>query len=142
MPESSQTLLKRLIELVEAQTREIKALREEVRALKPPEPPLPRARIEPDTGYEYMGLCLYLDARTWAAIKKGAHVTVKGQGYSGYEVRPDPDDPDFGWDYWEFFGGIGRRLRVTMRSPHYPERDDFFDDPYDDDLKSEDIQEF
>jgi len=85
---------------------------------------------------------LDLDAETWLAIKNGAHVTVKGQGYLGYEQSPDPDDPDFVWDYWEFSGGIGHRLRVTLVSPPAQDEDYELEDAYDDMLHKRDIQEY
>ena len=81
-----------------------------------------------------MGLCSY------PAL--GAHVTVKGQGYVGYEQSPDPDDPDFVWDYWEFSGGIGHRLRVTVASPHATGDDCEVEDAYDGVLQKRDIQEY
>ncbi len=142
MAESTQVLLRQLISMVEAQGKEIQALRQEVSALKGKDPTPRRARIEPDMGYEYMGLCLDLDAETWLAIKNGAHVTVKGQGYLGYEQSPDPDDPDFVWDYWEFSGGIGHRLRVTLVSPHAEDEDYELEDAYDGMLHKRDIQEY
>jgi len=128
--------------MVEAQGKEIQALRQEVRALKGSDPTPRRAHIEPDTGYEYMGLCLDLDADTWLAIKNGAHVTVKGQGYVGYEQSPDPDDPDFVWDYWEFSGGIGHRLRVSLASSYAKEGDDDIEEIYDGVLTRDDIEEY
>ena len=142
MAESTQVLLRRLLSMVEAQGKEIQALRQEVRALKGSDPTPRRAHIEPDTGYGYMGLCLDLDADTWLAIKHGAHVTVKGQGYVGYEQSADPDDPDFVWDYWEFSGGIGHRLRVTVASPHATGDDCEVEDAYDGVLQKRDIQEY
>jgi len=140
--ESTQVLLRQLSGMVEAQGKEIQALRQEVCALKGKDPTPRRARIEPDMGWEYVGLIEALDAETWLAIKNGAHVTVKGQGYLGYEQSPDPDDPDFVWDYWEFSGGIGHRPRVTLVSPHAEDEDYELEDAYDGVLSRGDIEEY
>ena len=143
MAESTQSLLKRLIDLVEAQSLDIQALRNEVRALKSTPPPaVMRAIIEPDMGLEYMGLYLDLDAKTWAAIKDGAHVTVKGHGYIDGQGVADPNDRNFRWDYWEFFGGIGQRLRVRVRFINDPEMKDPEDDAFDSNLRWADVQEY
>jgi len=56
--ESTQVLLRQLISMVEAQGKEIQALKQEVRALKGKDPTPRRARIEPDMGWEYIGLSL------------------------------------------------------------------------------------
>ena len=141
MAESTQVLLRQLISMVEAQGKEIQALRQEVRALKGEDPKPRRARIEPDMGWEYIGLSLDLDAETWLAIKNGAHVTVKSQGYSG-DKPLDPNDPNFVWDYWEFSGGVGHRLRVTLASPRATEEDDEVEDAFDGVLCKKDIQEY
>jgi hypothetical protein len=50
--ESTQELLRRLLGMVEAQGKEIQALRQEVRALKGKDPTPRRARIEPDMGWD------------------------------------------------------------------------------------------
>jgi hypothetical protein len=128
--------------MVEAQGREIQALRQEVSALKGKDPIPRRARIEPDMGWEYIGLSLDLDAETWLAIKNGAHVTVKSQGYAGDKQRLDPNDPNFVWDLWEFSGGIGHRLRVSLASSYAKECDDDIEEIYDDVLSRGDIEEY
>jgi len=140
--ESTQVLLRQLIGMVEAQGKEIQALRQEVRALKGKDPTPRRARIEPDMGWEYIGLRLDLDAETWLAIKNGAHVTVKGQGYADDKQRLDPNDPDIVWDYWEFSGGIEHRLRVSLASSYATEGDDDIEEIYDDVLSRGDIEEY
>ncbi len=141
MAESTQVLLRQLISMVEAQGKEIQALRQEVRALKGEDPIPRRARIEPDMGWEYIGLSLDLDAETWLAIKNGAHVTVKSQGYAG-DKPLDPNDPNFVWDYWEFSGGIGHRLRVSLGSSYATEGDDDIEEIYDAVLTRDDIEEY
>ena len=141
MAESTQVLLRQLISMVEAQGKEIQALRQEVRALKGEDPIPRRARIEPDMGWEYIGLSLDLDAETWLAIKNGAHVTVKSHGYAG-DKPLDPNDPNFVWDYWEFSGGIGHRLRVSLASSYAKEGDDDIEEIYDAMLTRDDIEEY
>lgn len=75
--------------------------------------------IDPECGYEWMGLHIRLDADTWSRIKAGEHLKIKGKGWVPDEVfEADPSDELFHWDEWEFNGGIGKPMKVTMTSPH------------------------
>jgi hypothetical protein len=75
--------------------------------------------IDPECGHEWIGLHLQLDSNTWARIKSGEEVLLKGRGWvPDQNVKPDPANKNFYWDYWEFNGGIDRPMRVEMVSPH------------------------
>ena len=75
--------------------------------------------IDPECGYEWVGVHIRLDADTWSRIKAGERIKIKGKGWvPDEEVEPDPADELFYWDHWEFNGGIGKPMKVTMESPH------------------------
>jgi hypothetical protein len=105
---------------LEQQSRAIDELREHVHLLaKASKPILKGVEIDPDCGYEWMWLTIRLDADTWARIKSGEHIELRGRGWVPDEnVKPDPNDENFYWDYWEFNGGLDKPMRVTMVSPH------------------------
>lgn len=122
--------LARLLTLVEGQAREIRAIKrkldEVARAVRPK---LKGAVVYPDCGYEWMDVYIELSPKTWAKVKSGRPVKVKGTGWvpEGYEKTVD--SKDFFWDYWEFKGGIGKPLTVFMKSPHDPTMNEYaFDD--------------
>ena len=75
--------------------------------------------IDPECGYEWIGLHIQLDVGTWSRIKSREEVLLKDRGWvPDQNVKPDPADKNFYWDYWEFNGGIDRPMRVEMVSPH------------------------
>jgi hypothetical protein len=83
--------------------------------------------IEPDCGYEWMWARIQLDADTWARIKSGEYVALKGKGWIPHETQtPNSKDENFYWDYWEFNGGINKPMKLSMECPN-----DHFDDPED-----------
>lgn len=76
------------------------------------------AEIEPDCGYEWMWVRTKIDAATWSRIKSGEHVSIKGNGWiPDASKEPNPNDQDFHWDTWEFYGGINKPMKVFMDSP-------------------------
>ena len=82
-------------------------------------PKFTKVVIDPDCGYEWIGLHIQIDVGTWSRIKSGEDVLLKGRGWvPDQNVKPDPEDKNFYWDYWEFNGGIDRPMRVEMVSPH------------------------
>ena len=83
--------------------------------------------IEPDCGFEWMWVQIHLDAETWSRVKAGEHIKIRGKGWVPENTdQPNPDDELFHWDHWEFNGGIGKPMKVIMKSPH-----DEYDDPDD-----------
>lgn len=129
MPSKLDRIEKSLVEIdknLRQQSQEINYLREEVRKIVDIITPKPVAVvIDPECGYEWYGVYVRIDAATWSKIKAGEHVKLKGNGWIPSEdnAKPDPKDELFHWDYWEFCGGIGKPMKVTMESPH----EDFMD---------------
>ena len=49
----------------------------------------------------------------------GEHIKIMGKGWVPDEdVGIDEDDDLFHWDHWEFNGGVGKPMKVTMICPH------------------------
>ncbi len=134
-------ILVRLLNAVESQSKEIRSLRRKVDSLaKVVTPPLKGAFIYPDCGYEWMNVAIKLDPKTWAKIKAGQHVKIKGKGWTpeGGGAN-DPEDEFFHWDHWEFKGGIDKTMTVFMESPRDPEMSDY---AYEGVLRSDSFEEF
>ena len=130
-----------LIELVKAQSTDLKAIKEQLTHLtEQTKPKRMGAYLFPDCGYEWMFVQIKLPAETWMRIKAGEHVKVEGNGWVPEEgVKPDPNDELFCWDFWEFKGGIGKPMTVYMKSPHNEYDSEF---AYEGVLREEYIQEF
>jgi len=122
------TALREINRTLQSQSNEILELRNQVQNLiQANTPSSSYAVIEPDCGYEWMWARIQLDANTWARIKSGEHVTLKGKGWIPHETQtPNPKDENFYWDYWEFNGGINKPMKLSMESPN-----GHFDDPED-----------
>ena len=133
--------LNELIRIVEAQSLEIKQIKESLSALiEQTKPKRMGAYLFPDCGYEWMFVQIKLPADTWMRIKAGEHVKVAGNGWVPEEgVKPDPSDGMFCWDFWEFNGGIGKPMTVYMKSPHNEYDSEF---AYEGVLREEFIEEF
>ena len=105
---------------LQRQSEELQYLREEIHKIAEitKTKPVPVV-IDPECGYEWIGVHIRLDAETWSRIKAGEHIKIKGKGWVPDEdVEPDPADELYYWDNWEFNGGIGKPMKVTMESPH------------------------
>ncbi len=131
-----ETALARIEKIITQQSKDLKYLRSEIKKiveLNTPEPV--SVVIDPECGYEWLGVYVRIDADTWSRIKAGEHVKLKGIGWVPGEEgsKPDPNDEMFHWDHWEFKGGIGKPMKVTMESPHeeymYPEDAIAFEGP-------------
>lgn len=111
--------LSEINQTLKSQANEISELRNQVQKLIQVCTPKPIcAVIEPDCGYEWMWVRVYLDSNTWSRIKSGEHVTFRGRGWIPDETeKPNPNDENFFWDHWEFNGGINKPMKVTMESP-------------------------
>ena len=111
LQEINQTLL--------TQSMEISELRRQVQGLVQATTQTSKyAEIEPDCGYEWMWVHIKIDAATWSRIKSGDHVSIKGNGWiPDASKEPNPNDQDFHWDTWEFYGGINKPMKVMMDSP-------------------------
>ena len=133
--------LNELIKMVEAQSQEIKQIKESLSALiEQTKPKRMGAYLFPDCGYEWMFVQIKLPADTWMRIKAGEHVKVAGNGWVPEEgVKPNPSDELFCWDFWEFKGGIGKQMIVYMKSPHNDYDSEF---AYEGPLRDDFIQEF
>jgi len=133
--------LNKLIKIVEAQSQEIKLIKESLSALsEQTKPKRMGAYLFPDCGYEWMFVQIKVPAETWMRIKAGEHIKVAGNGWVPEEgVKPDPNDELFCWDFWEFKGGIGKPMTVYMKSPHNEYDSEF---AYEGVLREEYIQEF
>jgi hypothetical protein len=68
----------------------------------------PVAHLSVSWGYDER-VDLQVWQRNWSKISKGRKVTIRGKAYY-YEG-------EFFWDYWDFSGGIDRRLEVRYSSP-------------------------
>jgi len=133
--------LNELLKIVEAQSLEIKQIKECLSELiEQTKPKSMGAYLFPDCGYEWMFVQIKLPADTWMRIKAGEHVKVAGNGWDPEEgVKPNPSDEMFCWDFWEFKGGIGKPMTVYMRSPHNEYDSEF---AYEGILLEEFIEEF
>jgi hypothetical protein len=131
MSENLERIEKALAEINAAlkhQSEELQYLREKIQTIaqvtSPKDSPVV---IDPECGYEWFGVEIRLSGEIWARVKSGEHIKVKGKGWVPDEnIEPDPSNKDFFWDIWEFNGGIGKPMKVTMESPH-----EFFGDPED-----------
>lgn len=99
---------------------DLRHLREQIQNIAHATTPKPvPVVIDPECGYEWMGLHIRLDAEIWSRIKAGEHIKLKGKGWMpDDDAEPNPSDELFCWDHWEFNGGIGKPMKVTMESPH------------------------
>ena len=133
--------LNELLKIVEAQSLEIKQIKECLSELiEQTKPKRMGAYLFPDCGYEWMFVQIKLSAEIWMRIKAGEHVKVAGNGWVPEEgVKPDPSDEMFCWDFWEFKGGIGKPMTVYMKSPHNEYDSEF---AYEGPLRDDFIQEF
>lgn len=105
---------------LDRQSKDILELRDDFKKIaQASKPSSTGVLIDPECGYEWIGLHLQLDLRSWERIKSGEEVLLKGRGWvPDQNVKPNPSDKNFYWDYWEFNGGIDRPMRVEMVSPH------------------------
>ncbi len=113
-------VLAQITATLERQSKDILELREDLKQLvNDSKPKLTKVVIDPECGYEWIGLHIQLDVGTWSRIKSREEVLLKDRGWvPDQNVKPDPADKNFYWDYWEFNGGIDRPMRVEMVSPH------------------------
>lgn len=83
--------------------------------------PLPvGAYVHIGTSYEWGTPTIRISPANWKKIKSGAHLKIRGQGWRFNDYFDEvSDDQFFKWDYWEFNGGIGKPLIVTMRDKQY-----------------------
>lgn len=83
--------------------------------------PLPvGAYIYLDTSYEWGTPRIKLRPENWKKIKAGVPLKIRGQGWRFNDHNDEvSDDQFFKWDYWEFKGGIGKSLIVTMRDKEF-----------------------
>ena len=117
--ERIETALAQINATLDRQSKDIFELREDLKQLVQTSKPKPtEVVIDPECGYEWIGLQIQLDANTWSRIKSGEEVLLKGRGWvPDQNVKPDPADENFYWDYWKFSGGLDKPLRVEMVSP-------------------------
>jgi hypothetical protein len=106
--------------MLKRQSDDLQYLREQIQHIVQVMTPKPvPVVIDPECGYEWIGVHIRLDAQTWSRIKAGEHIKIKGKGWVPEEdFQPDPADELFHWDHWEFNGGIGKPMKITMESPH------------------------
>ena len=112
--------LAQISETLQRQSEDLRDLREQIKSLVLVATPAPvSVVIDPDCGYEWIGVHIRLDADTWSKIKAGEHIQIRGKGWVPDEdVGVDEEDDLFHWDHWEFNGGIGKPMKVTMICPH------------------------
>lgn len=78
------------------------------------------AYIHTDTSYEWGTPTVRISPANWKKIKVGGHLRIRGQGWRFNDYFNEVSDEQFfHWDYWDFQGGIGKPLVVTMRSKEY-----------------------
>ena len=108
-------LLKRLVLQNQAELEQIKSI------LVNKAKPVPiGAYVHIGTSYEWGTPTIRISPANWKKIKSGVHVKIRGQGWRFNDYFDEvSDDQFFKWDYWEFNGGIGKPLIVTMRDKHY-----------------------
>ena len=71
------------------------------------------AVITLDSGYEWGDLTLKLSPANWQKVKSGKHFKIRGKGW---RLENEVKGKDyFNWDYWEFYGGIGKNFKVLMK---------------------------
>ena len=112
--------LAEICEMLQRQSEDIRDLREQIKSLVQVATPAPvSVVIDPDCGYEWFGVRIQLDAETWSKVKAGKLIKIKGKGWvPDQNVGIDEEDDLFHWDHWEFNGGIGKPMKVTMICPH------------------------
>jgi hypothetical protein len=83
--------------------------------------PLPvGAYVHIAPSYEWGSPTIKISPTKWKKIKSGKHLKIRGQGWRFNDYFDEvSDDQFFKWDYWEFNGGIGKPLIVTMRDKQY-----------------------
>lgn len=101
--------------------------------------PLPTgAYVHIDPSYEWGSPTIRISPANWKKIKAGVHLRIRGQGWRFNDYFNEvSDDQFFKWDYWEFKGGIGQPLTVTMRDKQFGD-----EVVYNGDLHSSMIEEF
>ena len=112
--------LAQISETLQRQSEDIRDLREQIKSLVQVATPAPvSVVIDPECGYEWFGVRIQLDAETWSKVKAGEHIKIRGKGWvPDQNVGIDKEDDLFHWDHWEFNGGIGKLMKVTMICPH------------------------
>ena len=112
--------LAQISETLQRQSEDIRDLREQIKSLvQVATPASVSVVIDPDCGYEWFGVRIQLDAETWSKVKAGKHIKIRGKGWvPDQNVGIDEEDDLFHWDHWEFNGGIGKPMKVTMICPH------------------------
>ena len=112
--------LAQINETVQRQSVDLWNLSEQMKRLVLVATPVPvSVVIDPDCGYEWFGVRIQLDAETWSKVKAGEHIKIRGKGcVPDQNVGIDKEDDLFHWDHWEFNGGIGKPMKVTMICPH------------------------
>ena len=112
--------LAEISETLQRQSEDIRDLCEQIKSLVQVATPAPvSVVIDPDCGYEWFGVRIQLDAETWSKVKAGKHIKIRGKGWvPDQNVGIDEEDDLFHWDHWEFNGGIGKPMKVTMICPH------------------------
>ena len=105
---------------LDRQSKDILELRDDFKKIaQASKPSSAGVLIDPECGYEWIGLHIQLDVGTWSRIKSGEHLELRGCGWvPDQHAKADPADENFYWDYWEFNGGVNKPMRVTMVSPH------------------------
>lgn len=78
------------------------------------------AYVHIDPSYEWGSPTIKISPSNWKKIKAGVHLRIRGQGWRFNDYFNEvSDDQFFKWDYWEFKGGIGQPLTVTMRDKQF-----------------------
>ena len=111
--------LAEISETLQRQSEDIRDLCEQIKSLVQVATPAPvSVVIDPECGYEWFGVRIQLDAETWSKVKAGKHIKIRGKGWvPDQNVGIDEEDDLFHWDHWEFNGGIGKPMKVTMICP-------------------------
>lgn len=83
--------------------------------------PLPvGAYVHTDSSYEWGTPTIKISPVNWKKITAGERLKIRGQGWRFNDYFNEVSDEQFfHWDYWDFQGGIGKPLIVTMRSKEY-----------------------
>lgn len=78
------------------------------------------AYVHTDSSYEWGTPSIRISPANWKKIKAGEPLKIRGQGWRFNDYFNEVSDEQFfHWDYWDFQGGIGKPLIVTMRSKEY-----------------------
>lgn len=123
--ESTNKLLKVLLEKVDAihqiaSNNQIEIDKLKKQLLLKSKPVSTGAFVSTNHSYEWGLPTIRISPSSWKKIKSGKYLKLRGQGWRFNEYFGEvSDDQFFKWDYWEFNGGIGKPLIVTMRDKQY-----------------------